>query len=164
MSPIRLKTDLFQHCFEIKKYKIFSVFLYRVIETRVEVWENEKFRGNSSTKCEFSTQFRNLHEIISIMHCTPSNTSQWSAKYRHQCSIMEKINHLNQYIAVINIYLYNMIVDEWWMMNHEYESWGMMLWMSGAECYCDVTLSIYLHRAGWKIRRNDYRRKYKLKS
>ena len=50
----------------LRNRKHFPCF-YRVIETRVEVWENEKCRGNTSRRRVFPQLFRvlpNLHECF----------------------------------------------------------------------------------------------------
>ena len=52
--------------FYLRNRKHFPCF-YRVIETRVEVWENEKCCGNTSPKREFPQLLRvlpNLHECL----------------------------------------------------------------------------------------------------
>ena len=57
---------LFAECFQLRNRKHFPCF-YRVIETQVEVWENEKCCGNTSHRRLFPQLFRvlpNLHECF----------------------------------------------------------------------------------------------------
>ena len=52
--------SFFHHGVFCKKYKICSQCFYRVIETRVEVWEHEKHCGNTSRWRVFPQLFRVL--------------------------------------------------------------------------------------------------------